>query len=120
MLLLGGVELSYNLLLFAGIAAAGPVFMAVGQVLIVPTSMGFEILENNGIPPHHTLMNYFGIALILLGFFILQDLQCTRRLFKSLTPCVPNTCSSMIEFTDISGDSQSTNTSGSADQLDVV
>lgn len=69
---LGTLELFYNLFLFAGIAKAGPVFMAVGQVLVVPTGYLVEIIENGGVPVHHTLYNYAGIALILVGFIILQ------------------------------------------------
>uniref|UniRef100_A0A7S3LNM1 EamA domain-containing protein n=1 Tax=Aplanochytrium stocchinoi TaxID=215587 RepID=A0A7S3LNM1_9STRA len=69
------LEVGYVGFVISGIAVSSSTFMAVGQMLIIPTGYLVEILFKNESFAEHTWENYVGVLLIFLGFLCMQNLE---------------------------------------------
>lgn len=74
--ILATLEVLYNMALFTGIGLSSSVYMAVGQILIIPVGYAAEIIFRGQHLTDHSIENYFGVFFIILGFILLQDLKC--------------------------------------------
>lgn len=74
-------ETIFHMFLLSGIAVTGPVFMAVGGILIIP--LGYIVDAVKGASPH-TLGNYVGCAFIVFGFLVIQEVPFTVEILNRL------------------------------------
>jgi drug/metabolite transporter (DMT)-like permease len=74
------LETGFHMFLLAGIAVKGPVFMAVGQILIIPTGYVYDAFQGGT----HTGGNYAGVLFIISGFIVMQELPWTKQLIDKI------------------------------------
>ena len=69
------LETGFHMFLLAGIAVSGPVFMAIGQILIIPTGYVYDAIQGGS----HSVGNYVGVFFIILGFLVMQEFEWTKQ-----------------------------------------
>ena len=88
------LETGFHMFLLAGIAVSGPVFMAIGQILIIPTGYVYDAIQGGS----HSVGNYVGVFFIILGFLVMQEFEWT----KQCTDKVVSLCSLVMAINEIS------------------
>ena len=74
-------ETIFHMFLLSGIAVSGPVFMAVGGILIIPVGYLVDFIKGASA---HSLGNYLGCAFIVLGFLIIQEVPFTVEILDRI------------------------------------
>lgn len=74
------LETGFHMFLLACIAVKGPVFAAVGQILIIPTGYVYDAIQGGT----HTFGNYVGVFFIIFGFLVMQEFDWTKQLIDKI------------------------------------